>query len=155
MKTCVWSRNSNATLGYERFFSNNQGNQKHLWYSIWCRQPERFCKISSVLSYWGPDEMAAICRQIYPIHFLISYLIQLISENQCLDWNFTQICIFFNENIWISNKFHWSLFWRVQLTISQHWVQVMAWRRTDDKPLDKLLSTQLNDAYMRHPASTS
>ena len=28
---------------------------------------------------------------------------------------------FLNENIWISLKLHWSLFLRVQLTISQHW----------------------------------
>ena len=29
-------------------------------------------------------------------------------------------CIFTNENLWISIKFHWSLFPRVQLTIFQH-----------------------------------
>ena len=29
--------------------------------------------------------------------------------------------IFFNENFWISIKFHWNLFLRVQLTIFQHW----------------------------------
>ena len=34
-------------------------------------------------------------------------------------------------------KFHWSLFPRVQLTIFQHWVQVMAWRRIGDKPLSE------------------
>ena len=30
-------------------------------------------------------------------------------------------CIFFNENVWISIKFHWSLFLMIQLTIIRHW----------------------------------
>ena len=30
-------------------------------------------------------------------------------------------CFFLNENAWIPIKFHWSLFPRVQLAISQHW----------------------------------
>ena len=30
-------------------------------------------------------------------------------------------CIFLNDNVWISLRFHWSLFPRVQLTIFQHW----------------------------------
>ena len=29
-------------------------------------------------------------------------------------------------------------------------VQVMAWRRTGDKPLPELMLTQFTDAYMRH-----
>ena len=29
-------------------------------------------------------------------------------------------------------------------------VQVMAWRRTGDKPLPKLMLTQLTDAYIHH-----
>ena len=31
------------------------------------------------------------------------------------------ICIFLDENVWISIKIHWSLFLGVQLTIFQHW----------------------------------
>ena len=31
----------------------------------------------------------------------------------------------------------------------------MAWGRTGDKPLTEQMPTQLNDAYMRHPASMS
>ena len=34
-------------------------------------------------------------------------------------------------------------------------VQIMAWRRTGDKPLSEPMMTQLNDAYMRHSASIS
>ena len=29
-------------------------------------------------------------------------------------------------------------------------IQVMAWRRTGDKPLPESMRTQFNDAYMRH-----
>ena len=32
-------------------------------------------------------------------------------------------------------------------------VQVMAWRRIGDQPLYEPMMTQINDAYMRHPAS--
>ena len=34
-------------------------------------------------------------------------------------------------------------------------VQIMAWRRTGDKPFSEPMMTQLNDAYMRHSASIS
>ena len=32
-------------------------------------------------------------------------------------------------------------------------VQIMAWRRTSEKPLSEPMMTQFNDAYMRHSAS--
>ena len=39
-------------------------------------------------------------------------------------------------------RFHWNLFPSVQLTKSQHWmVQVMAWRRTGNKPLPEPMLT--------------
>ena len=48
-------------------------------------------------------------------------------------------------------QFHWSLFPRVQLIISQHcMVQVMAWLRTGEKPLPESMLTQFTDAYIRH-----
>ena len=34
-------------------------------------------------------------------------------------------------------------------------VQVMAWRRTGDKPLHKPMMAEFNDEYMRHQASMS
>ena len=41
-------------------------------------------------------------------------------------------------------KFHWSLFLRVQLTISQSaLVQIMAWRRPGDKPLSGPMMVRL------------
>ena len=46
-------------------------------------------------------------------------------------------------------KFHWSLFLKVQLTISQL-VQIMAWRQIGDKPLSEPMLIRPTDAYMRH-----
>ena len=47
-------------------------------------------------------------------------------------------CMFLNENIWIPIKFHWSVFLSVWLTIcSPAFVQIMAWRRSGDKPLSE------------------
>ena len=40
-------------------------------------------------------------------------------------------------------KFHWSLFPRVRLSIFQHWVQIMAWRRPGDKPLSEPMMVRL------------
>ena len=45
---------------------------------------------------------------------------------------------------------HWSLFLRVQLTIRQHLIQIMAWRRPRDKPSSEPMLTRFIDAYMRH-----
>ena len=46
-------------------------------------------------------------------------------------------------------KFHWSLFLRLQLTIIQPWVKVMAWRRICDKSLSQPMLTSFTDEYMR------
>ena len=35
------------------------------------------------------------------------------------------------------------------------WVQVMAWRRTGDKPLSEPMLNQFTDAYMRHQREIS
>ena len=40
-------------------------------------------------------------------------------------------------------KFHWNLFLRVQLTIFQVLVQIMAWRRPTDKPLSEPMMVSL------------
>ena len=64
------------------------------------------------------------------------------------DGNFK--CIFLNENdtipIWISLKF----VPRSPIDNKPALVQVMAWRRTGDKPLPELMLTQFTNAYMRH-----
>ena len=48
-------------------------------------------------------------------------------------------------------KFHWNLFLRVQLTITQNWLYngiVNRW--IGDKPLSEPVLTRFNDTYMRH-----
>ena len=45
-------------------------------------------------------------------------------------------CIFMNESFIFCLKFHWSLFLRVQMTITQHWFRFGA------KPLSELMLTQ-------------
>ena len=46
-------------------------------------------------------------------------------------------------------KFHWSLIPEVQLTNKATLVQVMAWRKTGDKPLPEQIMTQFTNANMR------
>ena len=59
-------------------------------------------------------------------------------------------CIFLNENdsipIQISQKF----VPRSSIDKKPALVQVMAWRRTGDKPLPELMLTQFTDVYMWH-----
>ena len=56
----------------------------------------------------------------------------------------TPSCVFLNENVyafWL--KLHWSLFLRVQLTIFQQLVQVMAWCWSGNKPLSVPMMVRL------------
>ena len=59
-------------------------------------------------------------------------------------------CIFLNEN----DKLPWQMLLKLvprsPIDNKPVLVQVMAWRRTDDKPLTELMLTQFTDAYMRH-----
>ena len=68
-------------------------------------------------------------------------------------WHFADdvfICNFLDEK--------WCIFIRISLKCVSHGpidnksvlVQVMAWRRTCDKPLPERMVTQFTDAYMRH-----
>ena len=50
-------------------------------------------------------------------------------------------CIFLNENLLMHNN--------------PALVQIMAWRRSGDKPLSKPMIVKFTDAYMRHSASMS
>ena len=62
-------------------------------------------------------------------------------------------CIFENEDEWISPKISLKFVPRVRINNITALVQIMAWRRTGDKPLSEPMMTQFNDAYMRHSAS--
>ena len=64
-------------------------------------------------------------------------------------------CIFRNETVWISIKISlkfvpWGL-----INNTPPLVQMMAWRRTGDKPSFEPMMAQCTDAYMNHPASMS
>ena len=60
------------------------------------------------------------------------------------------ICIILNENVRISIKISLKFVPKGAIDNKSALVQVMAWRRTGDKPLPKPMLTQFTDAYMRH-----
>ena len=63
--------------------------------------------------------------------------------------------IFLNKNVWISINISLKFVPRGQINNIPVLVQIMAWRRTGDKPLSEPMMTQFNDVYMRHSASMS
>ena len=72
-------------------------------------QPFTTCR----LTHWGREEIDAISQTTFSNAF------------------------YWMKMYWFRLRFHWNLFPRVQLTISQHLVQIMAWRRPGDKPLSE------------------
>ena len=64
--------------------------------------------------------------------------------------NNTYKCIFLNENDRISIRISLKFVLRSPSDNKPALIQVMAWRRTGDKPLPELMLTQLTDTYMRH-----
>ena len=58
--------------------------------------------------------------------------------------------IFVNENVRISIEISLKLVPRGLIDNNSALVQVMAWRRTGDKPLPEPILTQFTDAYMWH-----
>ena len=59
-------------------------------------------------------------------------------------------CIFVNENIRISIQISLESVPNDLTDNKSALVQVMAWRRTGDKPLPEAMMTQFTDAYMRY-----
>ena len=59
-------------------------------------------------------------------------------------------CIFLNDNDRIPIHISLKYVSRGPIDNKPALVQVMAWSRTDDKPLPGPMMTQLIDAYMRH-----
>ena len=55
-----------------------------------------------------------------------------------------------NENVWISIKTSLKFAPKGPIDNKQALAQVMAWRRTGDKPLSEPMLTRFTDAYMRH-----
>ena len=58
--------------------------------------------------------------------------------------------IFVNEKVCISIRISLKFIPRDPIDNRPALVQVMAWRRTGDKPLPEPMLTQFIDAYMRH-----
>ena len=59
-------------------------------------------------------------------------------------------CVFLNENDKIPIRISVKFVPRSSIDNNPAQVQVMAWRRTDDKPLSEPMLTQLTDIYIRH-----
>ena len=59
-------------------------------------------------------------------------------------------CIFLNENDRIPIQISLKLVPRTPIDNTPALVQVMAWRRTGDKPLHEPMMNQFIDAYMHH-----
>ena len=60
-----------------------------------------------------------------------------------------------NENIWISIKISLKFVPKGPINNIPALVQIMAWRRTGDKPLSEAMMDKFPDAYMRLSASMS
>ena len=60
-----------------------------------------------------------------------------------------------NENIWISIKISLKFVPKGPINNIPALVQIMAWRRTGDKPLSEAMMDNFPDAYMRLSASMS
>ena len=63
--------------------------------------------------------------------------------------------IFLNKNVRLSIKISLKFVPKGTINNIPTLVQIMAWRRTGNKPLSEPMMTQFNDAYMRHSASMS
>ena len=59
-------------------------------------------------------------------------------------------CIFMNEKFSILNKISLKIVAKGPIDNNPALVQIMAWRRTGDKPLSETMLTQFIDAFMRH-----
>ena len=59
-------------------------------------------------------------------------------------------CIFMNEKVCILIRILLNFVPKGPIDNNSVLVQVLAWRRTGDKPLSERMLTQFTDAYMRH-----
>ena len=85
-------------------------------------------------------------RHLFPTLWLISPLDKM--DATLADANLK--CIFLNQNDKIPILFSQKFVSRSTIDNKPALVQVMAWRRTGDKPLPESILTQFADAYMRH-----
>ena len=64
-------------------------------------------------------------------------------------------CIFMNENLWILIKMSLKFVTEGPINNIPALGQIMAWRRSGDKPLSEPMIVKFTDVYMRHSASMS
>ena len=64
-------------------------------------------------------------------------------------------CIFMNEKLRILIRISLKFVPKGPIDNKSALVQVMAWRRTGDKPLREPMFDEFNDAYMRHSGEMS
>ena len=98
------------------------------WMQIWAILCFPLLHISTDLTHWGRDKMAAVSRRHFQMHFL---------EWKCInfDWNFT-------EGVPINNI--------------PALVQIMAWRRLGDKPLSEpMMDSLLTHICVTRPQSVN
>ena len=74
---------------------------------------------NQILTHWGRDKMDAISQRTFPRAFSLMLFVVF----------------------WL--YFHWNIFARVKLTIKSAMVQLMAWRRSGDKPLSEPMMVSL------------
>ena len=65
------------------------------------------------------------------------------------------ICIFLNENIWISIKMSLKFVPKGPINNISALVQIMDWRQTGGKPISEPMTAYFTGAYIRHPALMS
>ena len=62
-------------------------------------------------------------------------------------------CIFWNENMWILNNVSLKFIRKGPINNIPALVQIMAWRRSGDKPISELVVVSSNDTHMHNSAS--
>ena len=72
------------------------------------------------------------------------------ATDDCFHTGVIESRIFLNENIRISVRISLKFVPKDPIDNKSPLVQVMAWRRTGDKPLPELMFTQVTYAYMRN-----
>ena len=74
-----------------------------------------------------------------------------LRQNRCHFADDIFKCNLFNENVWIPIKISLKFVPKGPINNFPALVQIMAWRRTGDKPLSEPMMTQFNNTYIHMP----
>ena len=94
-------------------FTDMRNSNFTCYREMWHTTNNYMCSPPQLLTHWGWDKMAVIFQTTFSNAF---------SRMKIYGFRL---------------RFHWSLFARVQITIFPASVQIMAWRRSGDKPLSE------------------